>query len=159
MKKLMQQFRRVSRSAQALILILAAAALALVLEIGVFHISFFTQDQERYPQTEIDLSSMDGWNREALPLLPENPTVSFDNLSVPARSVTIRTAGPSGVLSGNVGICDEASAYKTVGAGSFQVNPGGAENTVTVRLQSHGSLSRLRVTFRMRSRSRSSFSP
>src|SRR5699024_1942786 len=41
MKKLMQQFRRVSRSAQALILILAAAALALVLEIGVFHISFF----------------------------------------------------------------------------------------------------------------------
>ena len=147
MKKLIQQFRRVSRSAQALILILAAAALALVLEIGVFHISFFTQDQERYPQTEIDLSSMDGWNGEALPLLPENPTVSFDNLSVPARSVTIRTAGPSGVLSGNVGICDEASAYKTVGAGSFQVNPGGAENTVTVRLQSHGSLSRLRVTF------------
>ena len=49
MKKLMQQFRRVSRSAQALILILAAAALALVLEIGVFHISFFTQDQETVP--------------------------------------------------------------------------------------------------------------
>ena len=38
MKKLMQQFRRVSRSAQALILILAAAALALVLEIGVCEI-------------------------------------------------------------------------------------------------------------------------
>ena len=147
MKKLMQQFRRVSRSAQALILILAAAALSLILEIGVFHFSYFTQNQDRYPETEIDLSSMDGWNGEALPLLPENPTVSFDNLSVPARSVTIRTAGPSGVLSGNVGICDEASAYKTVGAGSFQVNPGGAENTVTVRLQSHGTLSRLRVTF------------
>ena len=106
MKKLMQQFRRVSRSAQALILILAAAALALVLEIGVFHISFFTQDQERYPQTEIDLSSMDGWNGEALPLLPENPTVSFDNLSVPARSVTIRTAGPSAS-------CPETSASAT----------------------------------------------
>ena len=147
MKKVLQQFRRAPRGAQALILVLAAVALALILEIGVFHFSFFTQNPDRYPQTEIDLSSIAGWNGEALPLLPDSPTVSFDNLSVPARSVTIRTAGPSGVLSGNIGICDEASAYKTVGAGSFQVNPGGTENTFTVRLESRGCLSRLRVTF------------
>lgn len=147
MKKLIQSFRRMPRSVQAAVLIFMAAALALVLEIGVFHFSFFTQNPEQYPETVIDLSSMDGWNGEALALLPESPSVSFDQLSVPARSVTIRTAGPSGVLSGNIGICDEASAYKTVGAGSFRVNPGGTENTAVIRLESHGSLSRLRVTF------------
>ena len=147
MKKLLKHFRRTPQAAQAAILVIAAGVLAFILEIGVFHFSFFTQDPETYPETEIDLSSMDGWNGEALPLLPENATVSFDGLSVPVRSVTVRTSGPSAVLSGNIGICDEASAYKTVGAGSFQVNPGGTENTFTVRLDSHGSLSRLRINF------------
>ena len=136
-----------TQEAQALFLLLSAVLLALIIEIGVFQFSFFTQNSENYPETELDLSSLDGWNGEALPLLPENATVSFDGLSVPARSVTVRTSGPSGVLSGNIGICDEASAYKTVGAGSFQVNPGGSGNTFTVRLSSHGNLSRLRITF------------
>ena len=147
MKKIIQHFRRMPQAAQALFLLLSAVLLALIIEIGVFQFSFFTQNSENYPETELDLSSLDGWNGEALPLLPENATVSFDGLSVPARSVTVRTSGPSGVLSGNIGICDEASACKTVGAGSFQVNPGGSGNTFTVRLSSHGNLSRLRITF------------
>lgn len=147
MKRMIQKFRRIPRAVQAAVLILVAAALAVFLEIGLFHISFFTQNTEQYPETVLPLSSMDGWNGEALPLLPDNSSISFDGLSVPARGVTIRTSGPSKVLSGNIGICDEASAYKTVGAGSFQVNPGGTENTVTVRLESRGCLSRLRITF------------
>lgn len=83
------------------------------------------------------------WNGEALALLPDNPSVSFDNLSLPVRSVTVVTAGSAKVLSGNVGICDAATSSKTTGAGSFTVNPGGRENTFTVRLHSHGDLNRL----------------
>lgn len=147
MKKILQRFRRLPQAACIPVLLFSAVFLALIIEIGVFHFSFFTQNSGDYPETELDLSSMDGWNGEALPLLPENATVSFDGLSVPARSVTVRTSGPAAVLSGNIGICDEASAYKTTGAGSFQVNPGGTENTFTVRLSSHGNLSRLRITF------------
>ena len=104
MKKIIQHFRRMPQAAQALFLLLSAVLLALIIEIGVFQFSFFTQNSENYPETELDLSSLDGWNGEALPLLPENATVSFDGLSVPARSVTVRTSGPSGLLSGNIGI-------------------------------------------------------
>lgn len=147
MRIFLQRFRQASRTAQALLLVLAAAVLALVLEIGVFQFSYFSGNLGNYQEMELDLSAMDGWNGEALPLLPDSPTVSFDGLSLPVRSVTVRTSGPSGVLSGNIGICDEASSYRTVGAGSFQVNPGGSENTFTVRLDSHGNLSRLRITF------------
>ena len=125
----------------------AALFLALILEIGVFRFSYFTQNSGNHPETTLDLSGLEGWNGEALAVLPENPTVSFDGLALPARSVTVKMAGPAGVISGNVGICDDASSVKTAGAGSFSVNPGGRENTFSVRLNSRGDLTRLRLTF------------
>ena len=129
------------------VLLLIAVFLSVFLEIFVFHFSFFSQKTGNYPRTEIDLSAYEGYNGEALPLLPENATISFDNLNIPVRSVTVQTSGPSQVLSGNIGICDEANAYRTMGAGSFQVNPGGQESSFTVRIDSRGDLSRLRITF------------
>lgn len=141
------KFRQLSVPAAVLVSLGAALFLALALEIGVFQFSFFTQSFGDYPETAMDLSAEAGWNGEALALLPDNPSVSFDNLSLPVRSVTVVTAGSAKVLSGNVGICDAATSSKTTGAGSFTVNPGGRENTFTVRLHSHGDLNRLRLTF------------
>lgn len=129
------------------VLLIAAFILSVILELCVFQFSYFFQGFGSYDRIELDLSGMEGYNKEALPLLPENPTVSFDGLSVNVRSVTVRTAGPSQVLSGNIGICDEANAYRTMGAGSFQVNPGGRRSEFTVRLNSHGDLTRLRINF------------
>ena len=147
MKKLKKQFGQLPQALQAVLLIMAAAVLSFVIETCVFHFSWFTQNQEKYPETELDLSSVEGWNGEAVAVLPESATVSFDELPVSVRSVTVRTSGPSEVLSGTVGICDEANAYRTVGAASFQVNPGGTQNSFTVRLDSRGTLARFRITF------------
>ena len=141
------KFRQLSVPAAVLVSLGAALFLALALEIGVFQFSYFIQSFGDYPETAMDLSAEAGWNGEALALLPDNPSVSFDNLSLPVRSVTVVTAGSAKVLSGNVGICDAATSSKTTGAGSFTVNPGGRENTFTVRLHSHGDLNRLRLTF------------
>ena len=141
MKKCMEAFHK----AKLWGLFLGAFLLAALLELAIFQFSYFSQYFGDFPRTEIDLSGMEGFQGEALPLLPENATVSFDNLSVKVRSVTVRMAGPSGVLSGNIGICDEANAYRTTGAGSFQVNPGGRESSFTVRVNSHGNLTRLRI--------------
>lgn len=141
------KFRQLSVPAAVLVSLGAALFLALALEIGVFQFSYFIQSFGDYPETAMDLSAEAGWNGEALALLPDNPSVSFDNLSLPVRSVTVVTAGSAKVLSGNVGICDAATSSKTTGAGSFTVNPGGRENTFTVRLQSRGDLTRLRLTF------------
>ena len=141
------KFRQLSVPAAVLVSLGAALFLALALEIGVFQFSYFIQSFGDYPETAMDLSAEAGWNSEALALLPDNPSVSFDNLSLPVRSVTVVTAGSAKVLSGNVGICDAATSSKTTGAGSFTVNPGGRENTFTVRLQSRGDLTRLRLTF------------
>ncbi len=120
--------------------------LSLLLEIGIFHFSYLTQSFGDYPETGIDLTNYEGWNGEALALLPDNPSVSFDGLSLPVRSVTISMAGSSGVISGIVSLCDEASSVKTTAAGSFTVNPGGQMNTFTVPVKSHGNLTRLRLT-------------
>lgn len=147
MKHMIQKFHRLSAPAAAALSLCLALFLALVLELGIFQFSYFTQNSGPYPETALDLSGMEGWNGEALAILPENPSVSFDGLDLPVRSATVTTAGSSGVLSGNVGICDEAASSKTIGAGSFTVNPGGRENTFTVRLHSHGALNRLRLTF------------
>lgn len=147
MKKSLSSIGEACRKAPAALLVSAAVFLALVLELFVFQFSYFTQYFGGYQELRLDLSQSDGWNGEALPLLPENSTVSFDGLCLPVRSVTVETSGPSAVLSGNIGICDEASAYKTTGAGSFQVNPGGRENTFTVPVKSRGSLLRLRINF------------
>ena len=147
MKKLISRIHQLPAAVSALLAVLAAAVLALVIEIGVFQFSFFSQNFGDYPETSLDLSAIGEWNGEALVLLPESPTVSFDDLDLPVRSVTVSTLGSSEVLSGTISVCDEASQYKTAGAGSFQVNPGGTQNTFTVRLNSHGNLSRLRITF------------
>ena len=56
MKKIIQHFRRMPQAAQALFLLLSAVLLALIIEIGVFQFSFFTQNSENYPETELDLS-------------------------------------------------------------------------------------------------------
>jgi len=128
-------------------LLVFAILLSFFLEIFFFNFSYFSQKLKDYPRREIDLTAYEAYNGEALPLLPENATFSFDNLGLPARSVTVHTSGPVQMLSGNIGICDEASAYNTVGAGSFQVNPGGQESSFTVPLNSRGDLSRLRITF------------
>ena len=147
MNHISTKFRQLSVPAAVLVSLGAALFLALALEIGVFQFSYFIQSFGDYPETAMDLSAEAGWNGEALALLPDNPSVSFDNLSLPVRSVTVVTAGSAKVLSGNVGICDAATSSKTTGAGSFTVNPGGRENTFTVRLHSHGDLNRLRLTF------------
>lgn len=143
----MKKYMEVIKTANVWILLTAAFLLAALLELCVFQFSYFSQNFGDYNRTELDLSQMTGYNGEALPLLPDNPTVSFDGLSQQVRSVTVRTAGPIQVLSGNIGICDEANAYRTMGAGSFQVNPGGHESAFTVRLHSHGALTRLRINF------------
>lgn len=143
----MKKYISILKKANIGVLLAGAVLLACVLELVLFQGSFISQHFGNYPRTELDLSAMDGFNGEALPLLPDNPTVSFDNLSLPVRSVTVHTAGPAEVLSGNIGICDEANAYRTMGAGSFQVNPGGKESAFTVKLNSRGSLTRLRINF------------
>ena len=147
MKHITTKFQKLSTPAAVLVSLGAALVLALVLEIGVFQFSYFTQGSGSYAETTLDLSGVEGWNGEALALLPENPSVSLDGFSLPVRSATITTAGPAKVLTGTLGICDAASPVKTAGAGTFTVNPGGRENTATVRIQSRGDLTRLRVTF------------
>jgi len=143
MKKITSFFQKCN----FLVLLLAAVLLASLIEIFLFNFHSFSQKFSDVPRVEIDLSAYEGYNGEALPLLPENPTVAFNNLNVPVHSLTVQTAGPAQVLSGNIGICDEANAYSTMGAGSFQVNPGGHESVFTVRINSRGDLSRLRITF------------
>lgn len=143
----MKKYMEAIKKANIGFLLASSVLLALLLELALFQSSYFSQHFGNYPRTELDLTSLSGFNGEALPLLPDNPTVSFDGLSLPVRSVTVHTSGPSQVLSGNIGICDEANAYVTMGAGSFQVNPGGAESVFTVPLHSRGSLTRLRINF------------
>ncbi|MCI8744788.1 MAG: hypothetical protein HFI25_03790 [Lachnospiraceae bacterium] len=143
----MKKYIAAVKKANVWILLMIAFLLAALLELCVFQFSFFSQNFGNYNRIEMDLSQKEGYNGEALPLLPENPTVSFDGLSERTRSVTVYTAGPAQVLSGNIGICDAANAYRTTGAGSFQVNPGGRESSFTVRLNSHGELTRLRINF------------
>lgn len=143
MKKLKQFFHKCGLVS----LLIAAIALSIIFEIGFFNFDFFSQKFSDCPRIPIDLSVYEGYNGEGLPLLPDSATISFDNLYVPVRSVTVHTAGPVQLLAGNIGICDEASAYRTVGAGSFQVVPGGTENTFTVKINSRGDLSRLRINF------------
>ncbi len=144
---MMKKYIAAVKKANVWILLMIAFLLAALLELCVFQFSFFSQNFGNYNRIEMDLSQKEGYNGEALPLLPENPTVSFDGLSERTRSVTVYTAGPAQVLSGNIGICDAANAYRTTGAGSFQVNPGGRESSFTVRLNSHGELTRLRINF------------
>ncbi len=143
MKKTIQAIKKLNTGA----LLFAALLLAVLLELALFNRSYFSQYFGKCTRTEIDLSSQDGYNGEALPLLPNAPTVSFDNLSIPVESVTVRTSGPVQALSGNISICDEANAARTIAAGSFQVNPGGRESSFTVPIHSHGSLTRMRITF------------
>ncbi len=143
----MKKYMEAIKKSHPGILLIGAILLAFILELGVFQFSYFSQYFGDYTRMELDLSAMDGFNGEALPLLPENPTVSFNDLSIPVRSVTVRTSGPSQLLYGNIGICDEANAYRTMGAGSFQVNPGGQKSVFTVPINSHGSLTRLRINF------------
>lgn len=143
----MKKYKLSLQKANFWVILAGSFLLACILELVLFQASFFTQYVGNYPRTELNLSSLDGYNGEALPLLADNPTVSFDGLSLPVRNVTVHTAGPAEVLSGNIGICDEANAWRTMGAGSFQVNPGGKESVFTVRLNSHGSLTRLRINF------------
>ena len=143
----MKKYIAAVKKANVWILLMIAFLLAAFLELCVFQFSFFSQNFGNYNRIEMDLSQKEGYNGEALPLLPENPTVSFDGLSERTRSVTVYSAGPAQVLSGNIGICDAANAYRTTGAGSFQVNPGGRESSFTVRLNSHGELTRLRINF------------
>lgn len=143
MKKLLNSVSRMNAAA----LILVAALATLLIELFFFNFSFFSWHFKDFPRRELDLSAYDSFNGEAIPLLPDQPTFAFNDLDLPVRSVTVRTAGPARLLSGNIGICDEANAYQTVGAGHFQVNPGGFENTFTVRINSRGNLTRLRVTF------------
>ena len=147
MEVIMKKYMEAIKKSNPGILLIGAVLLAFILELAIFHFSFFSQYFGNYTRMELDLSAMNGYNGEALPLLPENPTVSFDGLSLPVRSVTVRTSGPAQLLSGNIGICDEANAYRTMGAGRFQVNPGGQSSTFTVPLNSHGSLTRLRINF------------
>ena len=144
--KTIKQILQHLKQANAVVLLLCALFLALFLELFFFNARFFYRLPGGYERTELDLSSLDGYNGEALPLLPENPSVSFDQLSLPVRSVTVHTAGPRQLVSGTVGICDEANAWRTAAAGRFQANPGGREASFTVRLQSRGALSRLRIT-------------
>ena len=87
------KFRQLSVPAAVLVSLGAALFLALALEIGVFQFSYFIQSFGDYPETAMDLSAEAGWNGEALALLPDNPSVSFNNLSLPVRSVTVVTAG------------------------------------------------------------------
>ncbi len=144
---MMKKYIAAVKKANVWILLMIAFLLAALLELCVFQFSYFSQNFGNYNRIEMDLSQKEGFNGEALPILPENPTVSFDGLSERTRSVTVYTAGPAQVLSGNIGICDAANAYRTTGAGSFQVNPGGRESSFTVRLNSHGDLTRLRINF------------
>jgi hypothetical protein len=143
MKKIIHIFKNMN----TWLLLASALVLAALLELGIFNSSYIFRGFGNYTRAELDLSALDGYNGEALPILPDNPSVSFDGLSLPVRSVTVYTSGEAGVLSGNIGICDEANAYRTTGAGSFQVNPGGQESSFTVRIHSRGDLSRLRITF------------
>lgn len=147
MKNFVSCLDRLPAAAQTLFLATAAAVLALLIELCLFQLPGILSLSDEYPETSIDLSSLDGWNGEALAVLPESPSISFDGLSLPVRSVTVTSAGPAALISGNIGICDEANAWKTVGAGSFSVVPGGEENTFTVRLDSRGNLTRLRLNF------------
>lgn len=147
MKNIVSRLDRLPAAAQSLLLAATAAVLALLIELCIFQLPGILALSDEYPETSVDLSALDGWNGEALAVLPDNPSVSFDGLSLPVRSVTVVCSGPVSLVSGNAGICDEASAWKTVGAGSFSVVPGGEENTFTVRLDSHGNLSRLRLNF------------
>ena len=112
MKKLISRIHQLPAAVSALLAVLAAAVLALVIEIGVFQFSFFSQNFGDYPETSLDLSAIGEWNGEALVLLPESPTVSFDDLDLPVRSVTVSTLGSSEVLSGTISVCDEASQYQ-----------------------------------------------
>lgn len=95
----------------------------------------------------LDLASFPGYNGEGIPVLPEAGTYSFDQLGFPTKNVTITLKGAPQTLKGLLSICDEASAYRTVGAAQFLVNPGGGCSTLSVRVNSHGNLSRLRISF------------
>ena len=69
MKHITTKFQKLSTPAAVLVSLGAALVLALVLEIGVFQFSYFTQGSGSYAETTLDLSGVDGWNGEALALL------------------------------------------------------------------------------------------
>ena len=94
MKNFVSRLDRLPAATQTLFLAAAAAVLALLIELCLFHLPGILSLSDGYPETSIDLSSLDGWNGEALAVLPESPSISFDGLSLPVRSVTVTSAGP-----------------------------------------------------------------
>ena len=85
----MKKYMEAIKKANIGFLLASSVLLALLLELALFQSSYFSQHFGNYPRTELDLTSLSGFNGEALPLLPDNPTVSFDGLSLPVRSVTV----------------------------------------------------------------------
>lgn len=128
-------------------LLLASLLLGAFVELVGFQLDDILLKVNGPERVELDLSTLEGYDGSAIPVLPETATYSFNGLHLPTKSVTITLGGPIQTLSGTVSICDEANAWQTVGAGHFLVNPGGNENTFTVRINSHGNLSRLRISF------------
>ena len=90
---MMKKYIAAVKKANVWILLMIAFLLAALLELCVFQFSYFSQNFGNYNRIEMDLSQKEGFNGEALPILPENPTVSFDGLSERTRSVTVYTAG------------------------------------------------------------------
>ena len=88
----MKKYIKAVKKANAAVLLLVSFFLAAFLELGVFQLSYFSQYFGDFNRIELDLSKLEGFNGEALPLLPENPTISFDGLSEKVHSVTIRTS-------------------------------------------------------------------
>lgn len=125
----------------------AAIVLGILIELLGFQLDDILLKINGPKATALDLSSFSNYNGEGIPVLPETGTYSFDNLGFPAHNVTITLSGASQTLRGTLSLCDEASAYRTVGAAHFLVNPGGSCCSLTARLKSHGSLSRLRISF------------
>ncbi|MCI8417126.1 MAG: low temperature requirement protein A [Lachnospiraceae bacterium] len=130
-----------------LLLLLAALVFGALVELIGFQMDDLLLKVRRTEPVSLDLSTLPEYDGTGIPLLPEDSSYSFNHLSVPAQRVTITTSGAPQMLAGTLSLCDTSSSYKTQGAGHFLVNPGGSTSSFTVRLNSHGPLSRLRVTF------------
>lgn len=130
-----------------LLLLLAALFFGVLVELIGFQMDDLLLKLRHVEPVSLDLATFPGYDGTGIPLLPEDPSYSFNELSLPVSRVTITTSGASHMLDGTLSLCDTASYYKTQGAGHFLVNPGGSTASFTVRLNSHGPLSRLRITF------------
>ncbi|MBQ9274878.1 MAG: hypothetical protein IJ228_08700 [Succinivibrio sp.] len=121
---------------------------ALLCEVFIFNLSYFTFDAATYQEYPVALPQAQAPDAGGLPLGPQNSVLTLNNINLPARTVLVELRAPhSFILNATVAFTDDTSAQRFNAAGQISVNPGGSENSALAVINPHGKLHSLQIIF------------